>query len=466
VETPPNPDQRAVQLLAAFEVLSFPLDITALSGHQYIHFMRVAGTNPTPLKEHFPNGQLKVGDKLAGNELKNFAAFYKASWRANDWMWGRLDAATSLMDLLVRPSAIRQHYRSDSSESEQDSFERMVKELVTADPPYPADLSKEEKQQWKQHFEQLWENSQAEVQDELQALFERPDDDGSVDTLTTTKELLVARRHWELLLSELPDVVRAAATGDLEEGLPPTKKPRGWWSRKRRRRLKEESLMQAAFAAQAEKLDPLRQPEGVKRLLRSYRVGSETVLQEMGRDRFTWTVANFLVVAWNALTNGRNLGFLRPVGWALRLLRVLALAVVQAPNWFLFGALGIIGLGTYVTFQKDPWFGISRVLAATAVVATAAMLYYWFAPIAREVFFGLILAAVALVAFNLSGQISLRLWGGELHQVKVDRIASLLVLVGVPLLWMLFRSLWWRILRWWRDRPAKKAEQGSPSHAR
>jgi patatin-related protein len=38
--------------------------------------------------------------KLAGVELAHFGAFLKGSWRANDWLWGRLDAAQRLMRLL------------------------------------------------------------------------------------------------------------------------------------------------------------------------------------------------------------------------------------------------------------------------------------------------------------------------------------------------------------------------------
>ena len=31
--------------------------------------------------------------KLTGMQFHHFGAFYKRSWRANDWMWGRLDGA-------------------------------------------------------------------------------------------------------------------------------------------------------------------------------------------------------------------------------------------------------------------------------------------------------------------------------------------------------------------------------------
>jgi hypothetical protein len=44
---------------------------------------------------------LRPSVKLAGNELGNFSAFFDPNWRANDWMWGRLDAASGLVDILL-----------------------------------------------------------------------------------------------------------------------------------------------------------------------------------------------------------------------------------------------------------------------------------------------------------------------------------------------------------------------------
>lgn len=47
-----------------------------------------------------PAGRDDPEEKLAGVQLAHFAAFLKRSWRANDWMWGRLDAAERLVRLL------------------------------------------------------------------------------------------------------------------------------------------------------------------------------------------------------------------------------------------------------------------------------------------------------------------------------------------------------------------------------
>ncbi|BBX47254.1 patatin-like protein [Mycobacterium cookii] len=47
-------------------------------------------------------------EKLTGMALHHFGAFYKASWRANDWMWGRIDGAGWLVHLLLDPRRLRQ----------------------------------------------------------------------------------------------------------------------------------------------------------------------------------------------------------------------------------------------------------------------------------------------------------------------------------------------------------------------
>lgn len=47
-----------------------------------------------------------AADKLTGLQLHHFAAFYKGTWRANDWMWGRLDGAGWLAQVLLDPRRI------------------------------------------------------------------------------------------------------------------------------------------------------------------------------------------------------------------------------------------------------------------------------------------------------------------------------------------------------------------------
>ena len=51
-----------------------------------------------PLHLHSP---ASAEEKLTGVGLGHFAGFYRRSWRANDFMWGRLDAAARIVDLLL-----------------------------------------------------------------------------------------------------------------------------------------------------------------------------------------------------------------------------------------------------------------------------------------------------------------------------------------------------------------------------
>ena len=45
-------------------------------------------------------------EKLTGMQLHHFGAFYKSSWRASDWAWGRIDGAGWLVHLLLDPRRI------------------------------------------------------------------------------------------------------------------------------------------------------------------------------------------------------------------------------------------------------------------------------------------------------------------------------------------------------------------------
>ena len=40
-------------------------------------------------------------------QFQHFGAFFKASWRANDWMWGRVDGVGWLIHMLLDPARLR-----------------------------------------------------------------------------------------------------------------------------------------------------------------------------------------------------------------------------------------------------------------------------------------------------------------------------------------------------------------------
>jgi hypothetical protein len=77
--------------------------------------------------------------KLTGMQFHHFGAFYKRSWRANDWMWGRLDGAGWLVHVLLDPRRVGRIVasRADTSgpESGAQWFLRRLKALGAPDFP-------------------------------------------------------------------------------------------------------------------------------------------------------------------------------------------------------------------------------------------------------------------------------------------------------------------------------------------
>ncbi|HEV7188549.1 MAG TPA: patatin-like protein [Blastococcus sp.] len=52
---------------------------------------------------------------ITGIQLNHFGAFYRRSWRANDWLRGRLDGSEQLVQMLLAPERLRQLYERDAT---------------------------------------------------------------------------------------------------------------------------------------------------------------------------------------------------------------------------------------------------------------------------------------------------------------------------------------------------------------
>ncbi|HLM65176.1 MAG TPA: DUF3376 domain-containing protein [Acidimicrobiales bacterium] len=140
-------------------------------------------------------GALDPGSKLAGNQLHNFAAFLDATWRANDWMWGQLDAASSLTGVLLDDPGRR--LRAED-----------VRRICTAPLPAPAHCPAG----WQPDIDALvrspWDGTDTaeRVADELGG---RDTDAGGgpgaggARAAPLTRALLLWRRQLEILVAEL-----------------------------------------------------------------------------------------------------------------------------------------------------------------------------------------------------------------------------------------------------------------------
>lgn len=82
---------------------------------QSVELVQVSADTRSLLAPDFPTAQ----DKLTGMQLHHFGAFYKRSWRANDWMWGRLDGAGWLVHVLLDPRRVRSIVERGKGEGEK-----------------------------------------------------------------------------------------------------------------------------------------------------------------------------------------------------------------------------------------------------------------------------------------------------------------------------------------------------------
>ncbi len=100
---PADSDEQRLRRLLDLEVLYEALVQSSRDHDQTLLFMRLNAEARCELD----GSRQTPEEKLSGLGLAHFASFYKGSWRANDWMWGRLDGASRLVDVLLDPWAVR-----------------------------------------------------------------------------------------------------------------------------------------------------------------------------------------------------------------------------------------------------------------------------------------------------------------------------------------------------------------------
>ncbi|MBI4233194.1 MAG: patatin-like protein [Chloroflexi bacterium] len=84
--------------------------------------------------------QKPAGDKVAGDALFHFGGFLKESWRANDILWGRLDAAELIARTLLW-AHVRERLRSQPRARQEAEVQRLLREVL---PPILAEIAREE----------------------------------------------------------------------------------------------------------------------------------------------------------------------------------------------------------------------------------------------------------------------------------------------------------------------------------
>ena len=95
IDTLPGPGE-GLRFILALEVIECAFGDFEERVEQEVGIAQIDSLLPAPIDPLH-----RASSKVAGTQLGHFGGFLKRSWRANDWMWGRLDAATHLCRILV-----------------------------------------------------------------------------------------------------------------------------------------------------------------------------------------------------------------------------------------------------------------------------------------------------------------------------------------------------------------------------
>ncbi|MFF4160280.1 patatin-like protein [Streptomyces sp. NPDC001678] len=243
---------------------------------------------------------------LTGRQLHHFGAFYRASWRVNDWIHGRMDGAVHLTRTLMSAERLRQVWATDTDAA--DATRRLMDALhdCAVDARDPADRAWLE-QTWQERYDSACRGLVTEqivpVRPAPTPAGRGPADDPRfglcVEAVTHALQTGILRQELHLLA----DAVRTEGDGRPEDST-------RW-------------LAQYDAETSGEAGRPMR-AETLWRLWESARaIGGQRITQEAGGDLFAETAAHSAAVAASAVGAPRP----KAVGAVLGALRGYTLAV-------------------------------------------------------------------------------------------------------------------------------------------
>jgi len=169
--------------LTAVEVCQLAIAGAPPDLEQEVIFQQVSGFTPNSF------GGPVTPEKIAGIRLLWFGGFLRESWRVNDWIWGRLDGATRVVQAVLDPARLRQ--LGWSAEKATDALRRIAVGGMYAD-----------------ELGTTFDAERAKITAEL-AFLDAPDPGAPVGTLPATTQTVTRRLHAEILTEELPHLLDA-----------------------------------------------------------------------------------------------------------------------------------------------------------------------------------------------------------------------------------------------------------------
>jgi predicted acylesterase/phospholipase RssA len=355
----PSADAVATRLFH-LHITRYVLQPDGLVADQKLEFIQMSADTRTILDK-----RTLAGQKLTGLQLHHFGAFYKCSWRANDWMWGRLDGAGWLVHMLLDPRRLRLLAKQDPDFPER--LKSALRDIAGEDPPPGV---------WDSFPPQ---DGSAAMPAELAFLA-----DGSVPTPTSlpTTAIWVAgglQRH--IAAEELAHVAQKAAE-DAGNGY------------KKGAAEKFISAYRKTVSSGGSDPWPVVPADRAKDLLQACNVSAERLEQEVGTSKLTQTMTKAAAVTVMTMDQGRAArSSLRPLLSGTRTATMLAYraaGVGPVARFPVLAGLAVVAAGALAstsTLSVVSTAGLGVVLAGMVLVAAGA---------ARRI--GLMLATIALVA--------------------------------------------------------------------
>ncbi|MGZ8724217.1 MAG: patatin-like protein [Aeromicrobium sp.] len=234
-------------------------------------------------------------DKVTGLQLGHFGAFYKESWRANDWMWGRIDGAKQLIGMLLQPEQIRRNFQTHVA-----AAKALAKAAgVSGWTPERGEGPKESDADAMVRAA-LWRQSWPAVSAELDAIFD--EQKTTPTTLNATAAAIARIAQLEIAQTELADVAASIARSREAGGNTP-----------RRTRSFEIEVDKKIRTGHTLSLSD------AQRLLPLCDVGRERIGGEVGSDLLTSATATTAAIAVTALSGeGSGTGVISPLFRSIR----------------------------------------------------------------------------------------------------------------------------------------------------
>ncbi len=279
---------------------------------QHLELIQFSANAPTAF-----NGPNRLEQKLAGVQMAHFGAFYKRSWRINDWMFGRLDGAERLIHVLLDPGRMSRLYGSEPPVQAGDNV-RTVLTLLR-----DAVFAGVDRQDDAVFLTKQWQQRLPDMERELAFLEPQDGKPGQLpESLPECGAMVRERVHLDILRQELPALANAVGDDEMDGADLQGNGPK--FLKRFRAALFPDGYKPGGKAPRIGVNDGL-PTEQLVELFKGAKVGEEKVLKEVGTDRFTLLTTRAAAVGISALS-GKGSG-LKSLGLVFKSLRAPLIAL-------------------------------------------------------------------------------------------------------------------------------------------